>query len=108
MKRKKRAIFLLMLLLMSTSICTTNRKESICKDPIDEDHRGLQWLSKGPLGQHLAIDFVADTGTEVRAIADGYIEHNYPNLGFYGGCDGTPGPSSTMDSMRGLSPSIIS
>jgi len=66
--------------------------ESSCTDPIDEDHRGLQWLSTGPLGQHLAIDFVADSGTVVRAIADGHVEHDYPDLGYYGGCDGTPGP----------------
>jgi murein DD-endopeptidase MepM/ murein hydrolase activator NlpD len=64
----------------------------MCEDPIDESHRGLQWLSSGPLGQHLAIDFVAPAGTEVRAIADGHVERYYTKSKYYGGCDGTPGP----------------
>jgi len=64
----------------------------MCEDPIDENHLGLQWLTSGLLGQHLAIDFVAPAGTEVRAIADGHMEHNYPNMRYYGGCDGTRGP----------------
>ncbi len=65
---------------------------SACVDPIDEKHRGLQWLDRAPLGQHLAIDFVSDEGDEVRAIADGEVWHYHPRLGYYGGCDGTAGP----------------
>jgi len=54
----------------------------MCEDPIDESHLGLQWFSKGLLGQHLAIG-LAPAGTEVRAIADGHMEHNYANMRYY-------------------------
>ncbi len=85
-------IFLWIPFILFISGCADNKVESMCEDPIDESHLGLQWLSSGSLGQHLAIDFVAPVGTEVRAIADGHMEHNYTNMRYYGGCDGTRGP----------------
>jgi murein DD-endopeptidase MepM/ murein hydrolase activator NlpD len=77
---------------LGTAGCRGGRIESTCADPVDERHRGLQWLSTGPLGQHLAVDFVVAKGTPVRAIADGHVERSDASVGTYGGCDGTPGP----------------
>ena len=59
-KSKKRLmvyIFLWIPFILFISGCADNKVESICEDPIDESHLGLQWLSSGSLGQHLAIDF---------------------------------------------------
>ncbi len=86
------AIFSFLWAWFGFAACSRGQIESVCLDPIDERHPGLQWLSSGPLGQHLAIDFVVAEGTPVTAIADGHVEHNYPSLGAYGGCDGTAGP----------------
>ncbi len=85
-KSKKRLmvyIFLWIQFIIFNSTCADNIVESMCADPIEESHLGLQWFSKGLLGQHLAIDFVAPAGTEVRAIADGHMEHNYANMRYY-------------------------
>jgi len=94
-KSKKRLIiyiFLWISFILFISGCADNKVESMCEDPIEESNLGLQWFSKGLLGQHLAIDFEAPAGTEVRAIADGHMEHNYTKMRYYGGCDGKPGP----------------
>lgn len=50
-------IFLWIPLIIFNSTCADNKIESMCEDPIEESHLGLQWLSSGLLGQHLAIDF---------------------------------------------------